>query len=154
MNTSLKDHEIGVISCHTSYSTSLKNIMSKKPRLVYHSHVSGAPMIQWIIRDFHPFHYILEYIKDEDVVRPSNHQYTTKEDRVERGYNNWLYKSNAGHQTYGTCDICFDSGPVMTICRKCKHDQVYQVFQFGEVELDSTTLANILERGLKVQYAC
>ena len=94
-----------------------------------------------------------EYIKDEDVVRPSNHRYIRKEDRLERGFNNWFYKSKAGHQTYGTCDICFDSGPVVTECRNCKQDQVYQVFQLGEVELDSTTLAKVLERGLKVQYA-
>ena len=124
--------------------------MSKKRPFAYHQ-----PVLQrYIIRDYSFISYPSEYILDEDVVRPWNKRYTTEMDKTTR-VGHWLHKSVASHQTYGTCDICFESGPVMCPCRHCKttgrEDQVYQVFSFGPVELDSTTLAHILERELVKQ---
>jgi hypothetical protein len=124
----------------------------QQPRYPYQN--VDRPRLRCVINGYSPISYHSEYIKDEDVVRPPNHKYTTREDRVTRGYNNWLYKSIAHHQTYSTCEISFDSGPVMTKCSTCKNDNhVYQVFKFGGAELDSGTLSLVLDRGLKKQKA-
>ena len=63
-------------------------------------------------------------------------------------------------EKYGTapnlrkCDKCFDSGPVMAECRICEKEEVYQqVFMFGNVELDSATLAKRLGREVLPQKA-
>ena len=104
---------------------------------------------RYIIRGYNPQTYGQEYIKEEDVVRPSNHRYTRERDIT----NNWTQKSRAGHATYGTCDECFDSGPVLKTCRYCGRGQVYLIFRFGNVELDSIELSERLERDLLFQRA-
>lgn len=104
---------------------------------------------RYIIRGYDPLTYGETYIKDEDVVRPWNHKYTTERDREI----DWLSKSVVGHATYGTCLQCFDSGPVNEKCRFCGYGHIYKIFRFGETELDSITLAHRLERGLVFQKA-
>ena len=66
---------------------------------------------------------------------------------------NWQHKSMSNHQTYGTCDKCFDSGPVWESCRYCGESETYVVFLFGTHEMDSITLSERLERGLWRQRA-
>jgi hypothetical protein len=90
-----------------------------------------------------------EYIKDEDVVRPGNHCYSIKKDTEE----NWLRMSRANHQSYGTCAQYFLSGPVNFKCRDCGVGFIYEIFKFGETELDSITLAESLEREIIRQKA-
>jgi hypothetical protein len=114
------------------------------------------PSPKYIIRDYEPSTYHSEFIKDEDVARPSNHKYTTVNDRFFPGKNHWLYSSMATHQTYGTCDRCFVGGPVMAQCQNCwrdNHHQRFEVFMLGDVELDSVTLAKSLGRRLVPQRA-
>ena len=120
--------------------------------------VANSPP-RYIVRDYSPLSYFSEYIKDEDVVRPFNQMYTTENDMVTE-VNHWCHKSMAGHQTYGTCDICFDSGPLMEECHHCSSHiggsrigRVYKVFLFGGVELDSICLAYRLDRELYRQKA-
>jgi len=104
---------------------------------------------KYIIRGYNLETYGAEYIKDEDVVRPSNHKFSRQIDWTE----NWLWKSMADHETYGTCDECFDSGPVWEVCRYCGKGQLYVVFCFGGYQLDSISLSERLERGLWRQRA-
>jgi hypothetical protein len=121
--------------------------MSEKKQYTFN--FERPPPRRYIIRDYHPFTYMEEYIKDEDVVRPLNHCYTTDRDMEE----NWLKKSMANHQTYGTCARCFLTGPVNIKCRDCGAGFIYEIFKFGEMELDSITLAESLEREIIRQKA-
>jgi len=104
---------------------------------------------RYILRGYDPETYGSEYIKDEDVVRPSNHKFSRRIDWT----NKWLWKSTADHETYGTCDKCFDSGPVWQTCQYCGKGQLYVVFFLGNSQLDSITLSESLERGLRRQKA-
>ena len=103
---------------------------------------------RYIIRGYDPLTYGgEEYIKDEDVVRPFNYKFSQKIDLT----NNWKQKNTGDAQTYGTCDVCFDSGPIWQTCRFCGTPQFYATFSFGMAELDSITLSESLERGLRRQ---
>ena len=104
---------------------------------------------RYIIRGYNPSTYGDTFIKDEDIVRPFNHRYTQAVDYA----NNWLVRSMAKRQTYGTCFKCFDAGPNYQQCRKCGYEESYLTFCFGFLELDSMMLAHCLERDLFFQRA-
>ena len=106
----------------------------------------GSSNEQYIIPGYDPLTYGAEYIKDEDVVRPSNHKFSRNVDFTNKG-------SMADHETYGTCDECFDGGPVWSQCRFCGKGNVYTIFSFGLSRLDSITLSESLERDFCPQRA-
>ena len=105
---------------------------------------------QWIIRGYNPYTtYSQKYIKEENVVQPSNHRYSTMTDHTSIQ----LSKSMAGCQIYGTCEKCYSSGPVCKVCYVCGGACIYHVIYYKERIIDSITLALKLERGYEPAMA-
>jgi hypothetical protein len=53
-------------------------------------------------------------IRRTDEVRPYNGKWASREEIV-----NWPLKSTLGLPTYGTCEYCFASGPLESMCTFC-----------------------------------
>ena len=58
-------------------------------------------------------------IRDEDVLRPSNHKWTGPGE-----INNMRVRSTDRCPTYGSCLKCFRSGPYGRLCNNCNRDNV------------------------------
>jgi len=95
----------------------------------------------YIIRGYDRATYNQLYIKDRDVVRPSNEMFTTERDKKD----NWLFKSLARCPTYGTCYQCYACGPVGESCiwgNDGACTGIYTVIYYATRLLDSITLSN------------
>jgi hypothetical protein len=79
-----------------------------------------------------------------DVVRPINHRFA-----VQAGDETatWKIKNTDRCPTYGSCDLCFKSGPVGKTCNLCGDSFRYRVVFYRYKILDSITIAEILEKG-------
>jgi hypothetical protein len=108
---------------------------------------SHFPTPRYIIVGYDQEFYRSTFIKDEDVVRPPNHKYTTYD--TPRG---WTRKSTAGCPTYGSCEDCMvKCGPVNEYCDICGNGEEarYLVpFDNGQT-MDSITIAEIMKTGHK-----
>jgi hypothetical protein len=76
-------------------------------------------------------------IHEEDVARPSNHKW------AEKGNHNWKVVSTVRIPTYGTCGICWNSGPAYKMCKECSLGE-YQVVVYNNYILDSQKIAELL----------
>ncbi len=76
-------------------------------------------------------------IHEEDVARPSNHRW------AERQKHDMKVTSTVGIPTYGTCSLCWNSGPAYKMCKKCGLVE-YQVVVYDKYILDSQTIAELL----------
>jgi hypothetical protein len=106
--------------------------------------MSHFPTPRYIIADYDQEYYLSTFIKDEDMVRPPNHKYTTNETP-----RNWLEKSTAQCPTYGSCKYCMKCGPVDEYCDKCGNGEEgrYRIpFHKGHT-MDSITIAEIMKTG-------
>ena len=92
-------------------------------------------------------------IRREDVVRPDNHRFTTKE---EYEYESWYLRSRPAIPTYGNCTNCYKSGPVGKGCNECgnaanlEDGYVYKIARDTEgvqVIYDAMAVAAIFGRG-------
>jgi hypothetical protein len=101
---------------------------------------SGFPAPRYIIVGYDPGTYNSFWIKDEDVVRPPNHMFTTKDTPSD-----WARsKSTAVCPTYGSCYCCMTCGPVDECCKSCGPCCTYQCIFYHRKTLDSITIANIM----------
>ena len=85
-------------------------------------------------------------IQERDVVRPSNHRWCKRGGAETEA---WKQKSTQRCPTYGSCGLCFRSGPVGKVCIKHK-DWKYKVIihplysNTDQKIFDSQTLAEIM----------
>ena len=84
-------------------------------------------------------------IREEDVVRPSNHKYATLAEA-----RTFEHKSTAHCPTYGSCCMCYKSGPVGMDC-DCPRQGLYMVVFYGKGRVvDSISIAEIMGAGHQV----
>lgn len=87
-------------------------------------------------------------IRDVDVIRPSNHRWC---DRGGDEIKEWKCRSNVRCPTYGSCEICYKSGPVGKDCNECPpftdRGPIYQILKNQKNILDSMTIAEMLNKG-------
>jgi hypothetical protein len=76
-------------------------------------------------------------IHEEDVARPSNHKW------AEVRKHKMKVVSTVGIPTYGTCRICWNSGPAYKMCKECGLVE-YQVVVYKKYILDSQKIAELL----------
>jgi hypothetical protein len=86
-------------------------------------------------------------INEEDVARPTNHKWV--EGRLEMEQR---MKTVVSIPTYGTCSICWNSGPAYKQCIKCGVVE-YQVVNFKDYILDSQKIAELLGNDHEVAKA-
>jgi hypothetical protein len=106
--------------------------------------------MRYIVRDYcrkYPDDPGDEDIHDEDVVRPPNHKWATREEM-----RTVKFKSIVGFNTYGTCGVCWSSGPVFKTCIQCDNDK-YQIVSHGKYDMDSQTIAILLNKRHEIAKA-
>jgi hypothetical protein len=99
-----------------------------------------------------------EDIREEDVVRPSNHrccELSNSKHAAEMG--TWKEKSNPSAPTHGSCIRCMKSGPLGKSCIECFNDVGVRtgcrMMCHHQKTLDSVTLAEIFRQGHEVAKA-
>jgi hypothetical protein len=86
-------------------------------------------------------------ICDEDVVRPRNHKWADEEEQEEWRTDNYL--STNAVATYGTCAVCWASGPNYFNCSgpNCIERHVpFKPLRFGPYILDSQTFSEKMKK--------
>ena len=92
-------------------------------------------------------------IRREDVVRPDNHRFITKDEYEDES---WYLRSRPGIPTYGNCTNCYKSGPVGKGCNECgnapnlEDGYVYKIARDTDgvqVVYDAMAVAAIFGRG-------
>ncbi len=96
-------------------------------------------------------------IRDEDVVRPSNHRHT---EQGKDETHTWKEKSQSRCPTYGSCNMCYTCGPVGMLCKKCRqpdqggsYEQIYKILFYQQCVLDSITIAKMVGAGQHIAKA-
>ena len=123
--------------------------MSTDIHRTYEEQGNTKPM-RYIIRDYckkYPNDQGDQNINEEDVARPTNHKWV--KDRLEAEEKR---KTVVGFPTYGTCSICWKSGPAYKKCIKCGVVE-YQVVNFRDYILDSQKIAELLGNDHEVAKA-
>ena len=126
-----------------------KTGMSTDTHRTYEEQGNTNPM-RYIIRDYckkYPNDQGDQNINEEDVARPTNHKWV--KDRLEAEEKR---KTIVGFPTYGTCSICWKSGPAYKKCIKCGVVE-YQVVNFRDYILDSQKIAELLGNNHEVAKA-
>jgi len=88
-------------------------------------------------------------IRDEDVVRPSNHRWCYQGGKETA---TWKSKSVGRCPTYGSCMYCLKSGPLGRFCQDCEDNGLgfqsgYRILRNQEKLLDSITIAEMFNPG-------
>jgi hypothetical protein len=86
-------------------------------------------------------------INEEDVAILLNHKWAEHALQTEE-----KLKTDVGIPTYGTCSICWNSGPVYMKCIECGAVG-YQVMHFRHYIRDSQTIAKLLGNKHKIAKA-
>jgi hypothetical protein len=88
-------------------------------------------------------------IRPQDIVRPINRKWATL-DEMRRC---WGQLTNAGAPTYGSCTLCFRSGPIGRPCNQCNYPNTFYIaLNYTNqlktwVTLDSVTMSEIFHAG-------
>ena len=80
-------------------------------------------------------------IRRSDEVRPHNGKWAGREE-----YASWHLKSTLGLPTYGTCEYCFASGPLESMCTFCGSGH-YRCMKYQGRILDAEYISQHLLRG-------
>ena len=97
-------------------------------------------------------------IDDIDVVRALNGRFYVEEENKKQ---QWIVKSTVDCPTYGNCEICFKSGPMMKGCCSCGVGWPYKRVKYNsglphdyrEIYLDAEAWSALLQAGHEVARA-
>ena len=129
-----------------STSSNCLSLVLRRPssKAMEHDDIPNIP--QYNIVGYDPETYNSEYIRDKDVVQPRNHMDVVAA-TSETGF--WRSKTMGRCPTYGSCKLCFRSGPASKYCIECGEDWRYKIVFNDNDILNSITLAELMRTGHK-----